>query len=132
MPDQMDKASLFEAVAIFLNESLRPHVDDKQLAFRVLVTANLARIAADEIRNENENNRAELARLRSLMPDVALNPDIDQGAQVRQLNDVLAERIQCGDFPVEKASLALTHVMKTCQAKLAIENPSFETGITVA
>ena len=132
MPDQLDKASLFEAVAIFLNESLRPHVDDKDLAFRVLVAANLARITADEIRNESQNNRAELARLRSLMPDVALNHDIEPAAQVGQLNAVLAQRIKDGELSLEQAPMALTHIMQTCQEKLATQNPNFDVGITVA
>ena len=124
MQDRPDKATLLDAVAVFLNEELRPHVEDKALAFPVLIAANLARIVADEVRMEQDNNTAELGRLQALLPDI--NTDGEHPAQIQQLNDALSERIREKAFGPDQVPIVWSHVMQTLREKLAVVNPRFD------
>ena len=58
MQDRPSKEALLDAVATFLLEKVRPAIADPGLGFRVLIAANLASVAASEIRSEGTQDAA--------------------------------------------------------------------------
>lgn len=128
---------MLDAVSKFLLSEVKPAVTDPALGFRVLVAANLASIAATEIRQEDAHDDAELGRLRALMPDVALPGEVedeegrlgrpDRHVAIRHLNSALAERIRERRFDEGQMTHVWTHVASTLRDKLSVTNPRFDT-----
>src|SRR5580692_116344 len=59
MQNRPDKTALLEAVARFLATEVKPAITDPNLAFRVLVAANLAAVVAAEVATEEAQEEAE-------------------------------------------------------------------------
>jgi hypothetical protein len=123
MQDPPDKATLLDAVAQFLALELKGAVADPRLAFRVLIAAHLTASVAAELRGDETQDTAELARLRALLPDVAAQQNDPPRAQIIAMNRELALRLRDGRLP---SSAAFDHLQKTLAEKLAVVSPRFD------
>lgn len=145
MQDSPDKEELLDAIARFLERDVRgallsnassrdrdaPAKSAQALAFRVLIAANLARIAAAEIRAEDEQDLAQLDRLRALLPSIAIDDvDLARRAGRREatlrLERALCDRLRAGSLEVDFRARAFVHLRETLREKLAIGNPRFD------
>ncbi len=124
MQDPPDKATLLDAVAQFLALELKSAVADPKLGFRVLIAAHLTASVAAELRGDEAQDAAELARLRALLPDVAAQQkDPSPRAQIQALNRELAARLRDGRL---SAGAAFDHLQQTLAEKLAVVSPRFD------
>jgi len=131
MQDGPAKEMLLDAVAAFLLQQVKPAVADPALAFRVLIAANLATVAAAEIRAERGQNAAELARLQALLPEAALLESAGADAAIGELNAELARRFRAGAFDAPGLARATDHIKKTLAEKLAVNNPRFDLSMEI-
>lgn len=120
MLERPDEPALLEALAKFLLADLQPAVQDKKLAFRVLIAANIASTLAAQLRTAGERHAAELGRLRALLGDGAHD--------LRGLNLALAAKLKGGGLPPEELRRIRAHVKQTLEETLSVVNPSFDTS----
>jgi hypothetical protein len=131
MQDSPDKAVLLEAVARFLATEVRPALADPALGFQVLIAANLAQIAAAEIRGEDAQDAAQLERLEKFFrPNVPL-PAVpatraERHARIRELEQELVARIRARTLGASEIGDAWALVKQTLREKLAVVNPRFD------
>ncbi len=136
MQDAPTKETLLLALAKFLITEVRPVVTDSRLSFRLLIAANLAGIVAQECAGEDDQNRAELARLTALFteldaemtaPAVATLPTRKKEARAIALgNEKLAKGIASGVLDPASGTAVFAHVKQTLTEKLAMDNPRFD------
>lgn len=134
MQDAPTKETLLLAVAKFLMTEVRPAVTDPRLSFRLLIAANLAGIVAQECAGEDEQNRAELARLAAIFTDLAadtpgaasLPPRTKDLQAIARGNARLAKGIRDGSLDPKPGGPVFQHVKQTLTEKLAIDNPRFD------
>lgn len=122
MLERPDKAALLEALAKFLLTDLHPTVQDKKLAFRVLIAANVAGTLAAQVRTEAERDAAERSRLQALGL---------KGETVHQLNQALVELLRAGSVPEEMLGRVQAHVKQTLVETLSVVNPAFDTAMEI-
>jgi hypothetical protein len=131
MQDRPDASTLLEAVARFLGEEVRPAVSDPALSFRVLIAASLSATVARELATTEEQDQAQLERLRALLPDVA-PPGLtserraERHAAIATMEDELAARIRDDRLTDGQLLAAHAHVERTLAEKLAVTNPRFD------
>ena len=125
MIDPPDKQTLLDAVALFLVGELKGAVADPKLGFRVLIAAHLTASVAAELRAADEQDAAELARLRALLPDVATQQNSPRDAMQR-LNAELAARLRDGRVAGDAWRAALEHLQTTLAEKLRVVSPRFK------
>ena len=136
MQDAPAKETLLLALAKFLITEVRPTITDSRLSFRLLIAANLAGIVAQECAGEDEQNRAELARLTALFTELTAESTTPATASlptrtkdVRAIalgNEKLAEGIATGALDPKPEGPVFAHVKQTLTEKLAIDNPRFD------
>lgn len=137
MQNRPDRIALLLAVARFLEKEVRPALaHDPGLAFRALVAANIAGIAAGETAFEDALLDGELSRLRALLPDVTVDDaSLGRAAGKREailrLNRELARRIRDRSLDREARRGLLAHLQTTLKDELAITNPRFDTNAVV-
>ena len=118
MPQDLPTAvELLEAVRVFLLEDALPALDGRS-AFHARVAANVVAIVAREIALGREADRAERARLLSLLAI----PESD-ARSLTELNQLLAQRIRAGLLDDRREEL-VSHLRATVRDKLRIANPS--------
>jgi hypothetical protein len=100
-----DQATILEGVARFLEQDLRGAIKDPGLAFRVLVAANLCRVAAAE---------------RRTVPD--------RGAELAAMNAAIAERVRSGACSAFEIAAITAEVKRGLAATLKVTNPRFDLG----
>jgi len=108
---------LLEAVRVYLLEDALPALDGRA-AFHARVAANVVAIVAREIALGPEADRAERARLLSLLAI----PESD-ARSLTELNQLLAQRIRAGLLDDRRDEL-VSHLRATVRDKLRIANPS--------
>ncbi|HZS37147.1 MAG TPA: DUF6285 domain-containing protein [Polyangia bacterium] len=128
MIDPPDKATLLDAVALFLVGELKGAVADPKLGFRVLIAAHLTASVAAELRGDDAQDAAELERLRALLPDVATqqNDPAERRAELARLNGELAKRLRGGALDGDAWRAAFDHLQATLAEKLRVVSPRFE------
>jgi len=134
MQDAPAKETLLLALAKFLMTEVRPAVTDSRLSFRLLIAANLAGIVAQECAGEDEQNRAELARLHALFTDLGADSPANSALPTRtkevraiaEGNALLAKGIADGTLDPKPGGAVFNHVKQTLTEKLAIDNPRFD------
>jgi hypothetical protein len=137
MQQRPNKSELLLAVAQFLQEDVRPTLQNPGLAFRVLIAANLAHTIAAELWAEDALAEGEIERLRALLPDVDVGTrsDLARSAGRREaltrLNRALAERIRSGTLDEEGRARAFRAVMANLRDTLLVSNPRFDAGAEV-
>jgi hypothetical protein len=117
-PDQ-----LLEAVVRFLRDDALPALGrhgEATLAYQARVAANMLDIARRELTQAPAADAAELARLTALVGEPGETADLGQ------LNRRLAERIASGQVSADTAGLS-DHLWASTLAKLAVDQPSYET-----
>jgi len=121
---------LLLAIADFIEADVRPQLDDRALAFRCLIAANLARMCVLERRMEEWHDSGELAGLRALL-DGSVPADDPVGKDARRellerLNRQLATAIRDGELQGAELDAARAHLRQTLEGRLAITNPRFD------
>jgi hypothetical protein len=124
MQERPQPRAVLEALARFLLEELQPTVTDRRLAFRVLIAAHLASTLAAELELRPGHVEAELARLRVLLPGVAVTEG-EPRAALRILNAALVEQLTRGDGPSDDAALR-AHLRATLADALGVLSPRFD------
>jgi hypothetical protein len=127
MQDRPTTAELLQAVQHFLETDAVPALEGTK-KFHARVAANVLAIIRRELQSEDEQLRAEWARLDAVLGTAEPPPD-DRVAMRRQLRArtvALCERIQRGEAdtgPWRRA--VLDHVRHTVTEKLAVANPKY-------
>jgi hypothetical protein len=126
-----DQSTLLDAVATFLLEEVAPKLkDDKPLAFRLMIAANLANIVATELRTQDERFSHEARRLRALLPGVADEAKLWSSRTLERLEELtalereLAVRLRSGRVKVDEK--VIDHLVQTAKDTLAAVNPRFD------
>ena len=133
MQTRPDAATLLDAVATFLLEEISPKLkDDKALAFRVMIAANLANVVATELRTQDERFINEARRLKALLPHAAHEEKLwsartsERTEALLGLERELAHRLRSGKMRIDEK--VLEHLTQTAKETLAAVNPRFELG----
>ena len=125
MQDLPDKGTILLGIAQFLDQELRPQVQDKATAFRVRIAAHLLMTVVRELGAEAAHDQAELAVLRQLLGDsdpVPSDPG-DRGVAIHAAHKALAEAIRAGEGDLDAAHDALTAALAD---RLSVSNPRFD------
>ena len=129
MNDTPRSPELLEAIAAFLDKELGDEVTGRK-RFMVRVAANLARIVARELELGPGLLRGQLEALADLLGH-RVEPADGPGRQLEVLEELsgqLSRRIAAGDADTEPwRSAVLTYLRANVAAKLAIDNPGYET-----
>jgi hypothetical protein len=131
MQERPNKLVLLNAISRFLVEEVRPALTDPRLNFRALIAAHLASVVASELSSDEESVTRELARLGRIFPDAAPPPtgSLDaRRAYAAELNARLATELREGTRPAAEIANLLRESLRE---KLAIENPRFDTSLTI-
>lgn len=134
MQHRPDHPTLLDAVAQFLLGDVSPKLEaDKALQFRVLIAANLASVVANEQRTEATRFAAEVARLKTLLPDEAAALPLDSTDRqtrldaLQTLNRALATKLRAGTLSTEQLAHTLEALFATAKDTLEVTNPRFDT-----
>jgi hypothetical protein len=132
MQERPDKPALLEAVAHFLVADLHPALEDKRLAFRVLIAANLAATIAGELRFQDSLSLSELSRLRKLYPEAVPEdpPSMTTAgrlAALRDLNARLVRDVRERNLSAGQMAIARAYTRRTLEETLTVLNPRFDT-----
>ena len=127
MQDRPTYAELLEAVQHFLEADAVPALECTK-KFHARVAANVVAIIRRELQGEDEQLRAEWARLDALVGAAEPAP-ADRAALRRRLRArtvELCERIQRGDADAGPwRGAVLDHVRQTVVEKLSVANPKY-------
>jgi hypothetical protein len=126
MQDRPTALELLKAVERFLDEQVVPSTEGT-VRFHARVSANVMRIVARELEQEEKTLSAEWARLDELLGAVD-RPEtltaLREGIQRR--TDELCQRIRAGEADAGPfRGQVLAHVRQTVRDKLAITNPDW-------
>ena len=96
----------------------------EKLRYTGLMIANAMAIAQREIETGDAHPRAELERLRKLLPEPSKQPGGDAlDAALAGYNRCLAREIRAGRFDDRERAAMLEHLLLTTAEKLAVSNP---------
>ncbi|MBL8955490.1 MAG: hypothetical protein JNK82_32245 [Myxococcaceae bacterium] len=133
MQTRPDASTLLEAVATFLLEEVSTKLkDDKALAFRVMIAANLAGIVAAELKTQDDRFSHEARGLKALLPGAADEQRLwgsktsERVEALTALERELSARLRSGRMKLDDK--VLEHLMQTAKETLAVTNPRFELG----
>jgi hypothetical protein len=128
-----DAATLLEAVAAFLLEEVSPKLaEDKALAFRVMIAANLSNVVATELRTQDDRFSSEARRLKALLPGAADEAKLWSSHTQERLDALvalereLATRLRAGKMKID--AKVIDHLTQTARETLAATNPRFDLG----
>src|SRR5262245_60355779 len=131
MQDRPTVLELLAAVRGFLEEDLVPTLEGRR-RFHALVSASVLGIVERELGGEEEQLRRQWDRLAELFGlDPATRPQSPSAlrAAVRELEELLAERIRAGEADGgELGPRVWAHVRATVTEKLAVANPRLISG----
>jgi hypothetical protein len=134
MQDLPNKVTLLEALAHFLETQVRPALKDPSLAFRARIAAHLAEAVAREVKSDEAQDLAELARLQTLLGQQEASPprssEQRKGA-ILLLNRELSKRLRKGDLDERTMTEARAHVKATLIEKLKVTQPRFDTSLEI-
>ena len=132
MQDSPSKLQLLRSVSAFLKHELRPLLDDKGLQFRALIAANLVRIVADELKQEDDDDALEFQALLTLLSQ-ASHPTALQGEARKEaitaLRQTLARQIRQGELVDKEATFRF--LKDNLKTKLSVVNPRFSTELEI-
>ena len=124
MQDRPTALELLKAVERFLDEQVVPNSEGSR-RFHARVAANVLRIVARELEQEEEHLSAEWAGLEALLGPAerpATLADLRQG--LRRCNEELCERIRAGEADSGAyREQVLAHVRQTVRDKLTVSDP---------
>lgn len=115
MHNQPTVSELVQAVKNFVDHSAMPELTGRA-AFHARVASNVLATILRDLDKREENDEAELSRLRALLND----PDGSREA----LNETLREKIRAGELTIESDGL-LEHLKKTAIAQVEVDQPKY-------
>ena len=115
MQDRPSAEKLLAAARAFLNETAMPQLSG-QAAFHARVAGNVLDILAREVELAPGFNKAEQARLESLL---------GERGDLTTLNRKLCEKIATGEMDLSNDTLKF-HIIKVTMGKLAIDQPRYQ------
>ena len=121
MHNQPTVSELVQAVKNFVDHSAMPELTGRA-AFHARVASNVLATILRDLDKREENDEAELSRLRALLND----PDGSREA----LNETLRDKIRAGELTIESDGL-LEHLKKTAIAQLKVDQPKYS-GLATA
>jgi hypothetical protein len=134
MQERPNKLVLLNAISRFLVEEVRPALADPRLNFRALIAAHLASVVVSELTSDEEAVTRELARLGRIFPDAAPPPTGSLEARrafAAELNARLATELRESTRPAADLAEIASLLRESLREKLAIENPRFDTSLTI-
>jgi hypothetical protein len=128
MQDSPAKEALLFAVSRFLTEQVRPQVQDAKTSFGLLIAAHLCMSVAQECTGQEDQDAAELARLRALFPDLPATPrGVATATALVDANRRLAAALRDGALTIQPADgPVFAHLKATLLEKIQINNPRFD------
>jgi hypothetical protein len=134
MQERPNKLVLLAAISRFLVEEARPALADPRLSFRALIAAHLASVVASELTSDEDAVTREIARLGRLFPDAA--PPETGSLDARRafaiaLNVRLAAELRESTHAAAELAEIAAVLRESLREKLAIENPRFDTSLTI-
>ena len=114
MQDEPTPIELTRAVADFLRGNIAPMISGHN-AFKLRVAINILDLVTRQLTLEEASDAKEVERLTSLL---------GMKGSVMELNRVLAQRIEKGEFDLSTTGLA-EHLWQTTMDKLAIDQPNY-------
>lgn len=115
MQDRPAASDLLAAVQRFITETAAPRLSG-QAAFHARVAGNVLDILAREMTLGPGFQKAELARLESLLGETG---------DVLELNRLLCDKIRAGEMDLSTPGLK-EHLIRTTMGKLAIDQPKYQ------
>ena len=115
MQDKPSAEKLLTAARAFLNDTAMPQLSG-HAAFHARVAGNVLDILARELELAPGFNRAETARLESLLGETGT---------LKELNRKLCDKIATGEMDLSDEKLKI-HLIKTTMGKLAIDQPRYQ------
>ena len=115
MQDKPSAEKLLAAARAFLNDTAMPQLSG-HAAFHARVAGNVLDILARELELVPLFNRAETARLESLLGETGT---------LKELNRKLCDKIATGEMDLSDEKLKI-HLIKTTMGKLAIDQPRYQ------
>ena len=115
MQDKPSAEKLLGAARAFLNDTAMPQLSG-HAAFHARVAGNVLDILARELELAPYFNRAETARLESLLGETGT---------LKELNRKLCDKIATGEMDLSDEKLKI-HLIKTTMGKLAIDQPRYQ------
>ena len=115
MQDRPSAEKLLAAARTFLNETAMPQLSG-QAAFHARVAGNVLDILARELALAPGFNKAEQARLESLL---------GEDGDLATLNRKLCEKIATGEMDLSNDALK-NHLIRVTMCKLAIDQPRYQ------
>ena len=115
MQDKPSAEKLLAAARAFLNDTAMPQLSG-HAAFHARVAGNVLDILVRELELAPGFNRAETARLESLLGETGT---------LRGLNRKLCDKIATGEMDLSDEKLKI-HLIKTTMGKLAIDQPRYQ------
>ena len=115
MQDKPSAEKLLAAARSFLNETAMPQLSG-HAAFHARVAGNVLDILARELELAPGFNRAEMARLESLLGETGT---------LEELNRKLCDKIASGEMDLNSDEVK-THLIKVTIGKLAIDQPRYQ------
>jgi len=129
-----DPSVLLEAITQFLLSELLPTVNDKSMAFKVMIADSLTGTLSLEWKTDDARYAAEVERLQKLLPGV-VEGDARQFATrearanaINKLNTALAEGLRANTFTTQQLQEIGAHVRATALETLQATNPRFDTS----
>ena len=131
MQTRPDQSTLLEAVATFLLEEVTPKLkDDKALAFRLMIAANLANVVATELRTQDDRFSHEARRLKGLLHGAGDESKLWSSRTHERLDALtalerdLAQRLRSGRVKIDDK--VIDHLVQTTKDTLGAVNPRFD------
>lgn len=115
MQDRPSAEKLLAAARSFLNETAMPQLSG-HAAFHARVAGNVLDILARELELAPGFNKAEQARLESLL---------GESGSLAELNRKLCDKIASGEMDLSDEAVK-THLIKVTMGKLAIDQPRYQ------
>ena len=115
MQDKPSAEKLLAAARAFLNDTAMPQLSG-HAAFHARVAGNVLDILARELELAPGFNRAETARIESLLGETGT---------LKDLNRKLCDKIATGEMDLSDEKLKI-HLIKTTMGKLAIDQPRYQ------
>ena len=115
MTDHPADTVVLRALALFLEQDLRPAVHDRRLAFRVRVAAHLLTVIATQWDAASQRANDDLLAARLLLGDAAVSAD--------EAWQRLASALRSGEVDEDQARVVL---MERLRAELAVRSPAFD------
>ncbi len=120
MQDRPSAEKLLAAARAFLTETAMPQLSG-HAAFHARVAGNVLDLLARELKLAPGFNKAEQARLESLLDVKGLS----ESGDLVTLNRKLCDKIAAGEMDLSDEALK-THLIKVTMGKLAIDQPRYQ------